>query len=979
MILRALYGIFARLPNVLIVTITMQLIAIMKSFKNGRYTPLHLLGTGTYGQVICCRDEKTGQNVAVKVAQEKPAYRSAALSESHVLNLLLDCNEVVNIIDTFEQDGRICIVSELLAANLYEVMRKRQFSPLSIADIARIAKRVITALSNLHRLGYMHCDVKPENIMVGSLVTPKDETNMSTSLGQYASYAHFQGHTMNGDLSSISKGISSESSYKSHLKERHNPFSSPCKSDSTTCDQRCNKSEDVQSWSLPMHSEHQVVDNNPSVANSKRVLYKDCGATDFGHTYLIDFGAVREFRKNMYYDIQSLWYRAPEVLCELPYSVSIDSWSVGCVLFELYSGRPLFQGRDPQDQLNRIVEHVGFPSVRALTACRARQSQMTFPAVYGTYETMKMRLRDILRSSRSQATHLQTLGNNNKNNINKLGNNSQYDDCPTQSGASKNVIYHNEDGVCLMKDVNVGCQGGEHVGRDLRTDFTSIPSPNEGAVFSASFYQNIEECLIDLILALLHPDEELRLKCTDALHHPLFDITENMSVCSTTAMGPTSSRWTEPGQSCFIATSNHTSAAETAIHHALQPPVPATFSQQPAKHLSYCPQYSVGQPMRNLYSVQKVSHNCGSGMFDMGANLGRRGYTRQNSVSQCTNFNQPTKQADAAVPSMFNAWTRRSQSQHLQACNSRLVTSSQVLESSLIEQRPPPSCMNGHSSQQLGIDMTENDYTDHTTKTTKKSAPHSATAQNLFYDRTTRSKTSTSNDTFASRQQLTSNARMSKSCATFASVAPETTNIALKSRALAKQASVTACNSAQTPVTYFERSNSAYTHNDARVPVNIASPVYVHVQTVMRINPFTQDAGVLLVPSVENAASDNTYYLQFQQKQMCMTAYPKQNIAGVGRGTKDHQSLTSIGAVHCPVNNTTNMSRHFSHGHEGHDCAMHTCYSDLSSISIPGYPYTKSKDMCNAYLPSVELSSSLNGNINHGLTHSWSVSNAGMC
>jgi len=43
----------------------------------------------------------------------------------------------------------------------------------------------------------------------------------------------------------------------------------------------------------------------------------------------------------------SRWYRAPEVMLTFKeYTRAIDMWSVGCVLAEMLSGKPLFPGRD---------------------------------------------------------------------------------------------------------------------------------------------------------------------------------------------------------------------------------------------------------------------------------------------------------------------------------------------------------------------------------------------------------------------------------------------------------------------------------------------------------------------------------------------------------------------------------------------------------------------------------------------------------
>eukprot|EP00759_Apiculatamorpha_spiralis_P042276 PhF_6_TR40448/c2_g1_i1/m.60407 len=73
-----------------------------------------------------------------------------------------------------------------------------------------------------------------------------------------------------------------------------------------------------------------------------------------GIVRLIDFGAVRSTLKNDYYDVQSLWYRAPEVLMQIPYSCKIDIWSVGCMAAELWSRCPLFAGNSVAEQLRLI-------------------------------------------------------------------------------------------------------------------------------------------------------------------------------------------------------------------------------------------------------------------------------------------------------------------------------------------------------------------------------------------------------------------------------------------------------------------------------------------------------------------------------------------------------------------------------------------------------------------------------------------------
>ena len=40
---------------------------------------------------------------------------------------------------------------------------------------------------------------------------------------------------------------------------------------------------------------------------------------------------------------------------------SVDMWSLGCVIFELYAGKPLFDGKSDIEQLSKIIDFLGTP------------------------------------------------------------------------------------------------------------------------------------------------------------------------------------------------------------------------------------------------------------------------------------------------------------------------------------------------------------------------------------------------------------------------------------------------------------------------------------------------------------------------------------------------------------------------------------------------------------------------------------------
>ena len=69
---------------------------------------------------------------------------------------------------------------------------------------------------------------------------------------------------------------------------------------------------------------------------------------------LIDFGSAKdlgEHSSGAFTDyVGTRWYRAPELILEAKtYDSSIDIFAIGCIMAELYLGRPIFPGQNSQD------------------------------------------------------------------------------------------------------------------------------------------------------------------------------------------------------------------------------------------------------------------------------------------------------------------------------------------------------------------------------------------------------------------------------------------------------------------------------------------------------------------------------------------------------------------------------------------------------------------------------------------------------
>ncbi|GAV72300.1 Pkinase domain-containing protein [Cephalotus follicularis] len=106
--------------------------------------------------------------------------------------------------------------------------------------------------------------------------------------------------------------------------------------------------------------------------HSRGVLHRDIK----GSNLLIDNNGIlkiADFGLASFYDLHqsqpltsrvvTLWYRPPELLLGATfYGIAVDLWSTGCILAELYAGKPIMPGRTEVEQLHKIFKLCGSPS-----------------------------------------------------------------------------------------------------------------------------------------------------------------------------------------------------------------------------------------------------------------------------------------------------------------------------------------------------------------------------------------------------------------------------------------------------------------------------------------------------------------------------------------------------------------------------------------------------------------------------------------
>lgn len=77
--------------------------------------------------------------------------------------------------------------------------------------------------------------------------------------------------------------------------------------------------------------------------------------SDFGQARLIEGeGDDGDGDGDLTPQVCTLWYRAPEILENRPYSYPVDMWAFGCVVAEAVMGMPILTGEDEAEELNLI-------------------------------------------------------------------------------------------------------------------------------------------------------------------------------------------------------------------------------------------------------------------------------------------------------------------------------------------------------------------------------------------------------------------------------------------------------------------------------------------------------------------------------------------------------------------------------------------------------------------------------------------------
>ncbi|PHU15800.1 SRSF protein kinase 2 [Capsicum chinense] len=361
-------------------------VRIGDAFKHGRYVVQSKLGWGHFSTVWLAWDIQKSRYVALKVQKSAQHYTEAAMDEIAILKQIAEGDPddkkcVVKLLDHFKHSGpngqHVCMVFEYLGDNLLTLIKYSDYRGLPIHKVKEICCHILVGLDYLHRqLSIIHTDLKPENVLLLSMIDPaKDPTKSGTPVVLPSNKSKILSESgaskdvksLNGDLTKNqkkkirkkAKRVAQKCTDKeaSEETEPDNKVSGP---EGSTCDDKPEANSVEEQTSVKASEDVSTEEGRQRIQRHKRGSRSDrrklLADVDL-KCKLVDFGNACWTYKQFTSDIQTRQYRCPEVILGAKYSTSADLWSLACICFELTTGDVLF---DPHsgDNYDRDEDHL---------------------------------------------------------------------------------------------------------------------------------------------------------------------------------------------------------------------------------------------------------------------------------------------------------------------------------------------------------------------------------------------------------------------------------------------------------------------------------------------------------------------------------------------------------------------------------------------------------------------------------------------
>ena len=318
---------------------------------NNRYLILKKLGYGSFSSVWMAYDINENLLVAIKIINpsdykegllEIRTYKRLENLDTTYLLTMLNCFEVTPIHSKYftpeyknthkKLRNHIVIILPLLACSTFDLLKCKEYEnglPLEIAT--KILEQTILGIKELEKHNLMHTDIKPENILTCGLNREAELLLKTIQDIDIKNVHRLQFEKIINKLSNSNKNNTDDEwliSYKIY-KEITRTIIKFIKNDM-------------------QEIKKQMRNCKVSSKYLKNIQIKIC-----------DFNLVIDADENIdnILQIQTRYYRAPEIILGCGLDKKTDYWSIGCVFFELLTGDILFDP-DKDKEFSRDVHHM---------------------------------------------------------------------------------------------------------------------------------------------------------------------------------------------------------------------------------------------------------------------------------------------------------------------------------------------------------------------------------------------------------------------------------------------------------------------------------------------------------------------------------------------------------------------------------------------------------------------------------------------
>ncbi|MDQ3132773.1 MAG: protein kinase, partial [Acidobacteriota bacterium] len=167
------------------------------------YQLIRILGQGGMGCVMLGRSVKDGRPVAIKTLLPEVAVSEQSLKrfmrEIEVSATLLHPN-IVGYIDHGSHNGIVYLVTEFISGMDASKLAKHRGGKLNYREVVKIIEQTLAALEFAHNLGFIHRDIKEQNILVDGVFPNYLAKLTDFGLAKSFKQTGMSGVTMVGDV-----------------------------------------------------------------------------------------------------------------------------------------------------------------------------------------------------------------------------------------------------------------------------------------------------------------------------------------------------------------------------------------------------------------------------------------------------------------------------------------------------------------------------------------------------------------------------------------------------------------------------------------------------------------------------------------------------------------------------------------------------------------------------------------------------------